>query len=26
MYRHAPWAVRLVIDGELRKYRKAHPA
>jgi 3-dehydrosphinganine reductase len=26
MHRHAPWAVRMVIDGELRKYRKAHPA
>lgn len=25
MYRHAPWAIRFVIDGELKKYRKAHP-
>lgn len=24
-YRHAPWAVRWVIDGELKKYRKRHP-
>jgi 3-dehydrosphinganine reductase len=24
MVRHAPWAVRWVIDGELRKYRRRH--
>ena len=26
MNRHAPWVVRWVIDGELKKYRKQHPA
>ena len=25
MYRHAPWMVRWVIDGALKKYRKQHP-
>ena len=25
MYRHAPWAVRWVIDGALKKYRKTNP-
>jgi 3-dehydrosphinganine reductase len=25
MYRHAPWAVRWVIDGALKKYRRQHP-
>ena len=25
MHRHAPWVVKLVIDGELKKYRKTHP-
>jgi len=24
-YRHAPWLVRLVIDGALKSYRKKHP-
>jgi 3-dehydrosphinganine reductase len=26
MVRHAPWAVRWVIDGELKKFRKKHAA
>ena len=26
MKRHAPWAVRWIIDGGLKKYRKQHPA
>lgn len=25
MYRHAPWLVRWMIDGSLKKYRKDHP-
>jgi len=25
MHRHAPWVVKLVIDGELKKYRKSNP-
>jgi len=24
-YRHAPWLVRLIIDGALKSYRKGHP-
>ncbi|MCB9788996.1 MAG: SDR family oxidoreductase [Deltaproteobacteria bacterium] len=26
MYRHAPWAVRWIIDGELKKFRRKHSA
>ena len=25
MHRHAPWVVKMVVDGELKKYRKTHP-
>lgn len=25
MHRHAPWAVRMIIDGELKKFRKKNP-
>lgn len=25
MNRHAPWAVRMIIDGELKKFRKKNP-